>query len=80
MNNKVKQALVPVILGVFTALAFILGAKFGEKRVLTEEGLFQSPRKLFDGEADVIAARKLLRLSLRSPPSVTVPGVTTRTT
>ena len=59
MNNKVKQALVPVILGVFTALAFILGAKFGEKRVLTEEGLFQSPRKLFDGEADVIAARKL---------------------
>ena len=59
MNNKAKQALVPVILGVFTALAFILGAKFGEKRVLTEEGLFQSPRKLFEEESDVIAARKL---------------------
>ncbi|MBP5704846.1 MAG: S41 family peptidase [Paludibacteraceae bacterium] len=59
MNNKTKQVLVPVLLGVFTAVAFILGAKFGEKRVLTEEGLFQSPRKLFDGEADVIAARKM---------------------
>lgn len=59
MNTKTKQVLVPVLLGVFTAVAFILGAKFGEKRVLTEEGLFQSPRKLFDGEADVIAARKM---------------------
>ncbi|MBR5210336.1 MAG: S41 family peptidase [Paludibacteraceae bacterium] len=59
MNNKTKQVLVPVLLGIFTAVAFILGAKFGEKRVLTEEGLFQSPRKLFDGEADVIAARKM---------------------
>ena len=59
MNDKLKQAILPVILGVFTAVAFILGAKFGEKRVLTEEGLFQSPRKLFDGEADVIAARKM---------------------
>lgn len=59
MNNKTKQVLVPVLLGVFTAVAFILGAKFGEKRVITEEGLFQSPRKLFEGEADVIAARKM---------------------
>lgn len=59
MINKTKQVLVPVLLGVFTAVAFILGAKFGEKRVITEEGLFQSPRKLFEGEADVIAARKM---------------------
>ncbi len=59
MNNKTKQVLVPVLLGIFTAVAFILGAKFGEKRVITEEGLFQSPRKLFEGEADVIAARKM---------------------
>ena len=59
MNTKTKQVLVPVLLGIFTAVAFILGAKFGEKRVITEEGLFQSPRKLFEGEADVIAARKM---------------------
>lgn len=59
MNEKMKQALLPVILGVFTAAAFILGAKFGEKRVLTEEGIMQSPRKMFEGEDDVIAARKM---------------------
>ena len=59
MNTKTKQVLVPVLLGVFTAVAFILGAKFGENRVLTEEGLMQSPRKMFEGEDDVVAARKM---------------------
>ncbi|MCR5246505.1 MAG: S41 family peptidase [Paludibacteraceae bacterium] len=59
MNDKLKQAILPVILGVFTAAAFILGAKFGENRVLTEEGIMQSPRKMFEGEDDVIAARKM---------------------
>lgn len=59
MNDKMKQAILPVILGVFTAAAFILGAKFGEKRVLTEEGLIQAPRKMFEGEDDVVAARKM---------------------
>ena len=29
MNDKLKQAILPVILGVFTAAAFILGTKFG---------------------------------------------------
>lgn len=59
MNSKTKQALVPVLLGVFTAVAFILGSEFGERRVLTDEGLTRTPRRLFEGEADVIAARKL---------------------
>lgn len=59
MNDKLKQAILPVILGVFTAAAFILGTKFGENRVLTEEGIMQSPRKMFEGEDDVIAARKM---------------------
>ncbi|MEE0084241.1 MAG: S41 family peptidase, partial [Paludibacteraceae bacterium] len=30
-----------------------------ENRVLTEEGIMQSPRKMFEGEDDVIAARKM---------------------
>ena len=59
MNSKTKQALVPVLLGVFTAVAFILGSEFGERRVLIDEGLTRTPRRLFEGEADVIAARKL---------------------
>lgn len=61
MNDKLKQAIVPVILGVFTAVAFILGAKFGEQRVITAEGLTQSatPRNSFEGEADAIAARRM---------------------
>ena len=59
MNSKTNQALVPVLLGVFTAVAFILGSEFGERRVLTDEGLTRTPHRLFEGEADVIAARKL---------------------
>ncbi len=59
MNDRIKQALVSIILGVFTAVAFIFGAKFGERRMALAEGLSQAPSKTFAGEADVMAARKV---------------------
>ncbi len=59
MSDKLKLAIVPILLGVFTAIAFILGAKYGAKRVITAESLTQSTRTTFDEEADVIAARKM---------------------
>lgn len=60
MNDKIKQALVPILLGIFTAVAFIFGAKYGEKRVMTAEGLSsQTQRGTFEGEEDMMAARRM---------------------
>jgi len=59
MNEKLKKALVPIVLGVFTAAAFIFGVKFGVRYVYTTESFSKTPHKTFEGEADVIAARKM---------------------
>lgn len=61
MKNKIQQALVPIILGVFTAVAFVLGAKYGARLVATAEGLSQTStsRNAFEGEEDAMAARKM---------------------
>lgn len=59
INEKLKFALIPVVLGVFTAVAFIFGAKFGIRYVYTAENVSKPQHKTFEGEADVIAARKM---------------------
>lgn len=59
MNDKLKLALIPVVLGVFTAIAFIFGAKFGIRYAYNAESLSKPQHKSFDGESDVIAARKM---------------------
>lgn len=59
MNDKLKLALIPIVIGLFTAAAFIFGAKFGARYVYTAENLSKTPHKSFEGEADVIAARKM---------------------
>lgn len=59
MNNKIKSAIAPVAIGIFTALAFVFGAKYGERRVMIEEGLSQTTTNKCTGEEDAISIKKM---------------------